>query len=165
MHISLDAQARHSQLDFYAHAKSRAWSRAGITISCGAAKKYSSTYQHQSSRIADSTSAHAKCSFYLKRVSTPPRALISTGNQHGINVTMLSYDATNYACDVHARDQRLRLNLHANIGSICGKLLHLCGKCLSILHYFKSLLIRSATDRYTCDLSLKYDGIHYLSKI
>jgi len=43
---------------------------------------------------------------------------------------MLSYDATNYACDVHARDQKL--NLHMNIDSICDESLRLYGKCLNI---------------------------------
>lgn len=79
----------------FMHTRSRVHGRVLASPFRVALLKYSSTYQHPSSRIADSTSVHAKRSFcHLKRVSTPPRALISTGNQHCIELTLQCYRMT-----------------------------------------------------------------------
>jgi len=79
----------------FMHTRSRVHSRVLASPFRVALLKYSSTYQHPSSRIADSISVHAKHSFcHLRRVSTPPRAPISTSNQHCIELTLQCYRMT-----------------------------------------------------------------------
>ena len=134
----------------FMHTRSRVHSRVLASPFRVALLKYSFTYQHPSSKIADSIFVHAKCSFcHLKRVSTPLRAPISTSNQRCVELTLQCYRMTQQTRLVmYVRGIRgYGLNLHTNIGSICDELLHLCGEC--VLTFFISLNLFKSSQRAT----------------